>query len=211
MFSCKIFHLPNLSRTFTPGGSKVWYKSYLPGTGDTLINKGVLPGRGLSIALRWADPCDRLQCRWLGGVISWWGGLRSRCPLHNQLGRAMRLFVHFITDLAVRQLNTHTHTHIYIYIFQSEKQCLCLLFCHYMLYILWLKGRVTLVAFTRTEKRKKKEKKAIRFTLPFDRFSFLFLYVMLTFPKTLIYPYNLFYCWHVYLRMSVRLYKYPHI
>ena len=83
--TCKVFHLTNLSRTFTPGGSKLWWKSYLPGTGDTLINKGVLPGRGLSIALRWADPCDRLKCRWLGCVISWWGGLRSRYPLHNQL------------------------------------------------------------------------------------------------------------------------------
>ena len=84
MFTSKIFHLPNLREAFTPGGSKMRYRAYLPGTGDTLINKGVLPGRGLSIALRWADPCDRLKCRWLGCVISWWGGLRSRYPLHNQ-------------------------------------------------------------------------------------------------------------------------------
>ena len=27
-------------------------EAYLPGTGGTLISKGVLPGRGLSIALR---------------------------------------------------------------------------------------------------------------------------------------------------------------
>ena len=67
-------------------------EAYLPGTGDTLINKGVLPGRGLSIALRWADPCDHLKCRWLGCVISWWGGLRSRYPLHNQINATA---VHF--------------------------------------------------------------------------------------------------------------------
>ena len=88
---CKIFHLTNLREAFTPGGSKMRCEAYLPGTGDTLINKGVLPGRGLSIALRWADPCDRLKCRWLGCVISWWGGLRSRYPLHNQLMESLQL------------------------------------------------------------------------------------------------------------------------
>ena len=54
-------------------------------------------------------------------------------------------FVLFVTDLAVQQLE---------HIFQSEKQCMFI--CHYdMFYILWLKGRVTLVAFTRIEKKKK--------------------------------------------------------
>ena len=42
------------------------------------------------------------------------------------------------------------------------------------MYILWLKGHVTLVAFTRIEKRKRKKKLS---ALPFDRFSFLFLSV----------------------------------
>ena len=55
-------------------------------------------------------------------------------------------FVLFVTDLAVQQLE---------HIFQSEKQCMFI--CHYdMFYILWLKGRVTLVAFTRIEKKKKR-------------------------------------------------------
>ena len=54
-------------------------------------------------------------------------------------------FVLFVTDLAVQQLE---------HIFQSEKQCMFI--CHYdMFYNLWLKGRVTLVAFTRIEKKKK--------------------------------------------------------
>ena len=43
--------------------------SYLPGTGATVIMKAVPPGRGLPIALRWADPCDRPKCGRLGCVI----------------------------------------------------------------------------------------------------------------------------------------------
>ena len=44
-------------------GHSVQIKSYLPGTGETLINQGVLPGRGLSIAVGRVEPCDRLKCR----------------------------------------------------------------------------------------------------------------------------------------------------
>ena len=44
-------------------------KAYLPGTGATVITKAVPPGRGLPIALRWADPCDRPKCGRLGCVI----------------------------------------------------------------------------------------------------------------------------------------------
>ena len=84
IFTCTLFHLRNANVAFGSANRTGIVYSYLPGTGDTLINKGVLPGRGLSIALRWADPCDRLKCRWLGCVISWWGGLRSRYPLQNK-------------------------------------------------------------------------------------------------------------------------------
>ena len=36
-------------------------EAYSPGTGATVITSAVPPGRGLPIALRWADPCFRTQ------------------------------------------------------------------------------------------------------------------------------------------------------
>lgn len=35
---------------------------YLPGTGATVILEAVPPGRGPTIALRWAEACDRPKC-----------------------------------------------------------------------------------------------------------------------------------------------------
>ena len=99
IFTCTLFHLRNASVAFGSATRTGIVYSYLPGTGDTLINKGVLPGRGLSIALRWADPCDRLKCRWLGCVISWWGGLRSRYPLLKQINGITHLILTSIPEL----------------------------------------------------------------------------------------------------------------
>jgi hypothetical protein len=55
--------------------------SYLPGAEDTMINKVVPSGRGLSIALRdWADPCDYPKLGWLERIIFDSGDERSRRP-----------------------------------------------------------------------------------------------------------------------------------
>ena len=41
---------------------KTFYKHTYLAEELTVIIKAVLPGRGLTIALRWADPCDRPKC-----------------------------------------------------------------------------------------------------------------------------------------------------
>ena len=68
----------------------VWWVSFFSLCKHTYLareipwsTRGFSQGEACPLHSGRADPCDRLKCRWLECVIFWWGGLRSRYPLHK--------------------------------------------------------------------------------------------------------------------------------